>query len=44
MTVTEYERTWEDNELFGLNDMKTENYQSEEHAGGGGDEQSGSAS
>jgi len=30
MTITEYERTYDDNELFGLNDMKTENYQDEE--------------
>ena len=27
MTITEYERSWEDNEEFGLNDIQTEGYQ-----------------
>ena len=27
MTITEYERSWQDNEEFGLNDMKTEGYE-----------------
>jgi len=31
MTIEEYERTFDQNEELGLNDMKTENYQQEEH-------------
>ncbi len=30
LTAEEYERTWEQNENLGLNDMKTENYLEEE--------------
>ena len=29
MTVTHYQRTFEQNEVLGLNDMKTENYSTE---------------
>lgn len=29
MTVEEYERTFDQNEALGLNDMKTENYEEE---------------
>lgn len=30
MIVEEYERSWEENEFLGLNDIKTENYQGEQ--------------
>ena len=29
MTIEEYERTWEQNEDFGLNDMKVEGYEND---------------
>jgi zinc finger protein len=46
MTVTEYERSYDDNEAFGLNDMNTDHYttHTDDDRGHGGGEDSGSGS
>jgi len=36
MKVIEYERTWEQNEEYGLNDIQTENYADDAGASGSG--------
>lgn len=37
MVIEEYERTWEQNEMFGLNDIKTENYTADDNNGNDND-------
>lgn len=43
MTIDRYDRTWEQNELLGLNDMKVENYGEEESNDDNKDQAGGSS-